>query len=72
MKFVPNLAVPTTAPAIVGDAGLAVGTHRFQLGGLNARGQASKPQTFDVVIEPRTIVPVTPITPVTPIRPPLP
>jgi hypothetical protein len=35
----------------------------------NARGQASKPQTFDVVIMPTIVVPVTPIGPV---GPPLP
>lgn len=69
MKFVPNVPVATTALTIVVDAGLAVGTHRFQLVVFNARGQASKPQTFDVVIEQRTVGPVTPITP---IGPPLP
>jgi hypothetical protein len=69
VKFVPNVPVATSEPTMVVDAGLAVGTHRFQLVVFNARGQASKPQTFDVVIEPRLVVPVTPITP---IRPPLP
>lgn len=69
MKFVPNVPVATTAPTIVVDAGLAVGTHRFQLVVFNARGQASKPETFDVVIAQRIVVPVTPLGPV---RPPLP
>ena len=69
MKFVPNVAVSTSAQTIVVDAGLAAGTHRFQLVVFNARGQASKPQTFDVVIMPTIVVPVTPTGPV---RPPLP
>jgi hypothetical protein len=69
VKFVPNVAVATTAQTVVVDAGLAAGTHRFQLVVFNARGQASKPQTFDVVIMPTIVVPVTPIGPV---GPPLP
>ena len=75
--FVPGRPITTEQPFIDVDAGLSVGTHRFQLVVVDAQGNRSVPDVQMVIISrlPVTppivgpIGPVIPIDPVTPIRP---
>ena len=75
--FVPGRPITTEQPFIDVDAGLSVGTHRFQLVVVDAQGNRSAPDVQTVIISrlPVTppivgpIGPVIPIDPVTPIRP---
>jgi hypothetical protein len=78
--FVRGRTVETTAAVVEVDAGLAVGTHRFQLVVVCDDGRRSAPQPVDVivnrqavVIEPQPQPPVTrpPLTGVTPIVTPV-
>jgi hypothetical protein len=75
--FVPGRPITTEQPFIDVDAGLSVGTHRFQLVVVDAQGNRSVPDVQTVIISrlPVTppivgpIGPVIPIDPVVPIRP---
>jgi len=77
--FVRGRTLRTSAATVVVDAGLAVGTHRFQLEVLTSDGRRSPPDVVDIVI---ARVPVGPLRPqptaggggfatpvVTPVRP---
>lgn len=76
-KFAPGQPITTEQSFIDVDAGLPVGTHRFQLVVVDAEGNRSAPdiQTVTVARIPVTppivgpVNPVTPISPVTPITP---
>jgi len=65
--FVRGRPVETAQPMVLVDAGLAVGTHRFQLVVVSNDGRRSAPQLVDVVITQRPVTrpPVTPV--VTPV-----
>jgi len=75
--FVPGRPITTDQPFIDVDAGLSVGTHRFQLVVVDAQGNRSAPDIQTVTITRLTITPpvvgpigpVIPIDPVPPIRP---
>lgn len=75
--FVPGRPITTDQPFIDVDAGLSVGTHRFQLVVVDMQGNQSVPdiQTVTITRLPITppvigpIGPVLPIDPVSPIRP---
>ncbi len=77
--FVRGRTVETKAAVVEVDAGLAVGTHRFQLVVVSDDGRRSAPQAVDVVvsrqlaIDPRPRPPLTrpPLTEVTPIVTPV-
>jgi len=56
VKFQPNVPITIATPAVVVDAGLPAGTHRFQLVVVNSRGQRSAPATVDVIIEKPTVI----------------
>lgn len=75
VAFVRGRTVGTTDPRVVVDAGLAVGTHRFQLVVVSSSGRRSAPQLVDVVVSRPVIVqpqpPVTIRPPVTPIVTPV-
>jgi len=77
--FVPGRPITTDQPFIDVDAGLSIGTHRFQLVVVDAQGNRSAPDiqtvtvfrlTIPTPIEP--IGPIIPIDPVSPIDPVLP
>lgn len=78
--FVPGRSITTDQPFIDVDAGLSVGTHRFQLVVVDAQGNRSAPdvQTVTITRLPITppvvgpIGPVVPIGPVSPIDPVIP
>ena len=75
--FIPGRPITTDQPFIDVDAGLPIGTHRFQLIVVDAQGNRSAPdiQTVTITRVPITppvvgpIGPVIPIDPVIPIRP---
>lgn len=75
--FVPGRPITTDQPFVDVDAGLSVGTHRFQLVVVDAQGNRSAPDIQTVTITrlpiPPPVVgpigPVIPIDPVSPIRP---
>lgn len=74
--FVPGRPITTDQPLIDVDAGLSVGTHRFQLVVVDTQGNRSAPdvQTVTITRLPITppigpIGPIVPIDPVPPIRP---
>jgi len=73
-KFVPGQPIATDQPFIDVDAGLSVGTHRFQLVVVDAEGNRSAPdiQTVTVMripIRPPIVGPVGPVTPINPVTP---
>jgi len=70
-KFVPGQPITTEQPFIDVDAGLSVGTHRFQLVVVDAEGNRSAPdiQTVTVARIPITPPIVGPVSPVAPIGP---
>jgi hypothetical protein len=73
-KFVPGQPITTDQPFIDVDAGLSVGTHRFQLVVVDAQGNRSAPdiQTVTVAripITPPVVGPVGPVIPVDPVGP---
>ena len=68
--FVKGRTVETAEPVVVVDAGLSVGTHRFQLVVVSNNGRRSAPEAVDVVVSRRLVV-ETPPRP-TLFRPPLP
>lgn len=78
--FTPGQPIMTAEPVIDVDAGLSVGTHRFQLVVVDAQGNRSLPDIQTVTITRFTITPpvigpigpVVPIDPVVPIRPVVP
>jgi hypothetical protein len=55
VKFVPGAPFESAKPSVVVDAGLAEGTHRFQLVVFNQRGQRSAPVIVDVIVSRSTI-----------------
>ncbi|MQM31133.1 MAG: hypothetical protein CRU78_11675 [Candidatus Accumulibacter phosphatis] len=65
--FVKGRTVETAEPVVVVDAGLSVGTHRFQLVVVSNDGRRSAPEAVDVVVS-RPLVVETPPRP-TLIRP---
>lgn len=50
VSFVRGRSISTTTPTVAVDAGLPLGTHRFQLVVVSASGQASAPAIVDVAI----------------------
>jgi hypothetical protein len=48
--FVKGRTVETAEPVVVVDAGLSVGTHRFQLVVVSNDGRRSAPEAVDVVV----------------------
>ncbi|HRD92360.1 MAG TPA: hypothetical protein PK201_04495 [Accumulibacter sp.] len=54
--FVRGRTVETTAAVVEVDAGLAVGTHRFQLVVVRDDGRRSAPQVVDVVVRRQVVV----------------
>jgi len=73
-KFVRGQPIATDQPFIDVDAGLSVGTHRFQLVVVDAQGNRSAPdiQTVTVAripIRPPIVGPVSPVTPINPVTP---
>jgi hypothetical protein len=71
-KFVVGRPQTTREPAIVVDAGLPAGVHRFQLVVINAAGVKSAPDQVLVQVQTTPVVPdirPTPVSPVTPVQP---
>ncbi|MDH5666843.1 MAG: hypothetical protein OEY86_02380 [Nitrospira sp.] len=69
-KFVPGRPITTEQPFIDVDAGLSVGTHRFQLVVVDTQGNRSAPDIQVVTVVRRIIPPPTdPIVPVVPVSP---
>jgi hypothetical protein len=71
-KFVLGRSLTTREAAIVVDAGLPAGTHRFQLVVVNAGGVKSAPDEVRVLVQAAPFTPdirTTPVQPVTPVRP---
>jgi hypothetical protein len=62
-KFSVGTAVTTTTPTIAVDAGLPVGTHRFQLEVIDSAGNRSVPAVAVVTVQ-QVVIPVPPVTPV--------
>jgi len=60
--FVRGRTLRTGDATVVVDAGLAVGTHRFQLEVLSSDGRRSAPDVVDIVV---TRVPIGPVRPQT-------
>lgn len=50
VSFVRGRTLSTTTPTVAVDAGLPLGTHRFQLVVVSASGQASAPAIVDVAV----------------------
>jgi hypothetical protein len=71
--FVRGRPVKTAEPGVVVDAGLGVGTHRFQLVVVTRDGRQSPPDLVDVVVTRAVVGPVRPSVtePVSPVRPTL-
>lgn len=71
--FVRGRPVKTAEPRVVVDAGLEVGTHRFQLVVLTSDGRQSPPDVVDVVVSRASVGPLRPplTEVVSPVRPPL-
>lgn len=71
--FVPGRPITTDQPFIDVDAGLSVGTHRFQLVVVDAEGNRSAPDVRTVTITRLPITPpigpIGPLDPVLPVRP---
>jgi hypothetical protein len=72
--FVPGRPITTDQPFIEVDAGLPVGTHRFQLVVVDAQGNQSRPDIRAVTVSripimPPVVGPVGPVIPVDPVRP---
>lgn len=71
-RFVVGRPLTTREPAIVVDAGLAAGVHRFQLVVVNAAGAKSAPDEVLVQVRATPVLPdirPTPLSPVTPLQP---
>jgi hypothetical protein len=66
-RFVPGRPITTEQPFIDVDAGLSIGTHRFQLVVVDEQGNRSLPDIRTVTVV-RAPIP-TPIEPLGPIRP---
>ncbi len=71
--FVRGRPVRTAEPRVVVDAGLEVGTHRFQLVVVTSDGRQSPPDVVDVVVSRVVVGPLRPplTEVVSPVRPPL-
>ncbi len=71
--FVRGRQVKTAEPRVVVDAGLEVGTHRFQLVVVTRDGRQSPPDVVDVVVSRVVVGPLRPplTEVVSPLRPPL-
>lgn len=71
--FVRGRPVKTAEPRVVVDAGMEVGTHRFQLVVVSRDGRQSPPDIVDVVVSRVVVGPVRPplTEVVSPVRPPL-
>ena len=67
--FAVNQPVATREPVVIVDAGLPVGTHRFQLVVQDDGGRSSVPVLVDVKVQRLLIDPVLPIPNPVPIRP---
>ena len=67
--FAVNQPVATREPVVTVDAGLPVGTHRFQLVVQDDGGRSSVPVLVDVKVQRLRIDPVLPIPNPVPIRP---
>jgi len=66
-KFAIGQTLTTTEPTIVVDAGLPVGTHRFRLIVVNARGVKSAPDEAVVQVQRTVVLPTIGISPVQPL-----
>jgi hypothetical protein len=78
-QFAVGQSITTTTPTIVVDAGLAIGSHRFQLVVVDSAGLRSAADVQVVAIQRQLVVGpvigtvVNPVaTPVTPVRPAIP
>jgi hypothetical protein len=71
-RFVLGQSQTTRTSAIVVDAGLPAGIHRFQLVVVNAAGVKSAPDQVLVQVQATTVLPdirPTPLSPATPLQP---
>lgn len=66
-KFAVGQSLTTTEPTIVVDAGLPVGTHRFQLVVVGARGVKSAPDEAVVQVQRSLVLPTIGISPLQPL-----
>jgi hypothetical protein len=65
--FVKGRTVETAEPVVVVDAGLSVGTHRFQLVVVSNDGRRSAPEAVDVVVSRPLVVETPPRPTLTPV-----